>query len=65
LVERGQIEFIKPTWDMTVDCSDMEIDCVESVDSARMFLNHAFGANVTTMYSSYAWPFGSLKSAGI
>ena len=65
LVERGQIEFVRPTWTMTVDCSDMELDCVESIEGAKMFLNHAFGANVTTMYSSDAWPFGSLRSAGI
>jgi len=50
---------------LTVDCSDMEIDCVESITSAKTYLNHAFGANVTTMFSSYAWSPGGLKSAGI
>lgn len=31
LVERGQIEFVNPSWSQTVDCSNMEVDCVESV----------------------------------
>ena len=50
---------------MTIDCSEMEIDCLENVQGAKMFLNHAFGANVTSIYSGYAWSFGGLKSAGI
>lgn len=62
---KGQIEFVRPTWSLTVDCSEMEINCVESISSAKAYLNHAFGANVTSMYSSYAWSPSGLKSAGI
>lgn len=65
LVERGQIEFVRPVWSQSIDCSDMEIDCVESVQSSRTFLNHAFGANVTSMFSSYEWSFDALKLSGI
>lgn len=43
----------------------MEIDCVESILSGRAFLNHAFGANVTNLYSNYEWPVDVLKLAGI
>ena len=43
----------------------MEIDCVESILSASAFLNHAFGANTTNLYSNYEWPVDVLKLAGI
>lgn len=55
LVAKGQIEFVRPTWSLTVDCSEMEIYCVESITSAKTYLNHAFGANVTSLLSSFAW----------
>ena len=38
----------------------MEIDCIESVKSGRAFLNHAFGANVTSILSNYEWPLDVL-----
>ncbi len=65
LTENGQIEFVRPVWSQSVDCSDMEIDCIESIQGSRSFLNHAFGANVTSMFSSYEWPLDVLKTGGI
>lgn len=37
----GQVEFVRPTWTMTMDCggAEMEADCIEGVKSARAFMS--------------------------